>query len=26
VQRIYPHKAIKAILIDAQGKSLPLIH
>ena len=26
LQRIYPHKVIKAILIDAQGKSLPLIY
>jgi ATP-dependent helicase/nuclease subunit A len=26
LQRIYPHKVIKAILIDAQGQSLPLIH
>ena len=26
LQRIYPHRVIKAILIDAQGQSLPLIH
>jgi ATP-dependent helicase/nuclease subunit A len=26
VKRIYPHKVIKAILIDAQGQSLSLIH